>query len=95
MRDLLYGGGCLNHLGIICGAVALLLQSWGQSHVPATPAAVIMCTEPLWAAVFAVGFGFEPFTVTMAVGGSLVMAALLLAVLPRRHSTIPEVASIR
>ena len=85
----------LLYLGIVCGAVALLLQSWGQSHVAATPAAVIMCTEPLWAAVFAVGFGFEPFTATMAVGGSLVMAALLLAVLPRRPSTIPEVASLR
>ena len=82
----------LLYLGIICGAVALLLQSWGQSHVPATPAAVIMCTEPLWAAVFAVGFGFEPFTATMAVGGSLVMGALLLAVLPRRPSAIPRVA---
>lgn len=73
------------YLGIICGAVALLLQSWGQSHVAATPAAVIMCTEPLWAAVFAVGLGFEPLTVTMVAGGSLVMAALLLAVLPRRR----------
>ncbi|MHA6512258.1 DMT family transporter [Tessaracoccus sp. Z1128] len=83
----------LLYLGIICGAVALLLQSWGQSHVPATPAAVIMCTEPLWAAVFAVGLGVEPLTVTMLAGGSLVLGALLLAVLPRR-SAIPEVASV-
>ena len=86
--------GQLLYLGIVCGAVALLLQSWGQSHVAATPAAVIMCTEPLWAAVFAVGFGFEPFTITMLAGGSLVMGALLLAVLPRRGSTIPEVAVV-
>lgn len=77
----------LLYLGIVCGAVALLLQSWGQSHVTATPAAVIMCTEPLWAAVFAVGFGFEPVTATMVTGGSLVIGALLLAVLPGRRSS--------
>lgn len=76
----------LLYLGIVCGAVALLLQSWGQSHVAATPAAVIMCTEPVWAAVFSVAAGLEAVTATMVVGGGLVIAALLLAVLPGRRA---------
>ncbi len=73
------------YLGIFCGAVTLFLQSWAQSHVPATPSAVIMCTEPVFAAAFAIGFGMESFTVFILVGGSLVVTALLLTAWPRKQ----------
>ena len=49
--------GQLLYLGIFCGAFALFLQSWAQSHIAATPSAVIMCTEPVWAVALAVWFG--------------------------------------
>lgn len=74
----------LLYLGVVCGAVALLMQSWAQSIVPATPAAVIMCSEPVWAATFAVALGFEPLTIALIVGGSLVVGGVLFAVIPGR-----------
>lgn len=74
----------LGYLGIVCGALALLLQSWAQSHLAAIPAAIIMCSEPVWAAALSVGFGFETFTAAMVIGGSLVVGALLLTVIGPR-----------
>lgn len=78
----------LLYLGIFCGAVTLFLQSWAQSHVAPTPSAVIMCSEPVWSAIFAIGFGFEPLTVFIIVGGSLVVVALLLTVWPRKRGRV-------
>lgn len=72
----------LLYLGVVSGAIALLTQTWAQSIVAATPAAVIMCSEPVWAAGLAVAWGFELFTASLLVGGSLVVIGLLLAVLP-------------
>ena len=71
------------YLGIFCGAVTLFLQSWAQSSVPAATSAVIMCSEPMWAAVFAIGFGMEELTWQVLTGGGLVVAALLLTAWPR------------
>ena len=80
--------GQLLYLGIFCGAVTLFLQSWAQSYVAATPSAVIMCSEPVWSAIFAIGFGFEPLTVFIVVGGSLVVVALLLTAWPRKRGRV-------
>lgn len=82
--------GQLLYLGIFCGAVTLFLQSWAQSHVAATPSAVIMCTEPVWSVILAVGFGFELLTPQIVIGGSLVVAALLLTVWPRKRGRVVE-----
>ena len=78
----------LLYLGIFCGAVTLFLQSWAQSHVAATPSAVIMCSEPVWSAFFAISFGFEPLTIFIVVGGSLVVVALLLTAWPRKRGRL-------
>lgn len=80
--------GQLLYLGIFCGAVTLFLQSWAQSYVAATPSAVIMCSEPVWSVIFAIGFGFELLSVNIVVGGSLVVAALLLTAWPRKRGRL-------
>lgn len=80
--------GQLLYLGIFCGAVTLFLQSWAQSHVAATPSAVIMCTEPVWSAALAIGFGLESLSAHIVVGGSLVVASLLLVVWPRGRGRV-------
>lgn len=81
----------LLYLGVFCGAVTLFLQSWAQSHVAATPSAVIMCTEPVWSVVLAVGFGFEMLTPQIIIGGSLVVLALFLTVWPRKRARVIDV----
>ena len=78
------------YLGIFCGAVTLFLQSWAQSYVPATTSAVIMCSEPMWAAVFAIGFGMEELAWQVFLGGGLVVAALLLTAWPGRRAKFLE-----
>ena len=75
------GGGWLSlvYMAVVAGAGALWAQTWAQAHLSATRAAIIMTMEPVFAAFFAVLFGGEELTVRMAGGGTLVVAAMLLA----------------
>lgn len=68
------------YLAVIAGAATLFLQNWAQAHVESTKAAVVMCSEPVWAAAFAVGLGMEPLTWQMIVGGTAIIAAMYLVV---------------
>ena len=65
------------YMALVAGALALLLQTWAQAHLPATSSAIIMTMEPVFAAFFAVLFGGESLTVRMAFGGALVLGAML------------------
>lgn len=76
----------LVYMALFAGAAALLAQTWAQAHLPATRSAIIMSTEPVFAAFFAVLLGGESLTVRMLGGGLLVLAAMLVVELaPRRH----------
>ena len=74
----------LLYMALIAGAFALWAQTWAQSHLPAARAAIIMTTEPVFAAFFAVAFGGESFTGRMLVGGALVLGAMYVAELSGR-----------
>ncbi|MDO4411616.1 DMT family transporter [Cutibacterium sp.] len=81
----------LAYLAIICGTLTTFMQSWGQARVESTRAAVIMCTEPLWGAIFAVGLGGEALTGRIIIGGIAVLAAMALVVRPpRRRRGVPQ-----
>ena len=74
-------------MALIAGAGAMLMQTWAQSHLPATRAAIVMTTEPVFAAGFAVAFGSDLLTWRTLVGGALVLAAMyLVELMPRRGS---------
>jgi drug/metabolite transporter (DMT)-like permease len=82
------GGDWLSlvYMALFAGAAALLAQTWAQAHLPATRSAIIMSTEPVFAAFFAVLLGGESLTGRMVCGGLLVLAAMLVVELvPRRH----------
>jgi len=68
------------YFAIVIGAGGELAQFWAQSHVEATKAAILMVTEPLWAAIFAVLFGGESVTWRLLAGGALMVAAMVLAI---------------
>jgi drug/metabolite transporter (DMT)-like permease len=76
----------LLYMALIAGAVALWAQTWAQSHLPATRAAIVMTMEPVFAALFAVVFGGESLTARMLVGGALVLAAMYVVELVGRRS---------
>jgi drug/metabolite transporter (DMT)-like permease len=83
------GGGqwaSLLYMALVAGAVALWAQTWAQSHLPATRAAIVMTLEPVFAAFFAVLLGGESLTSRMLLGGGLVLAAMYLVELLGRRT---------
>jgi drug/metabolite transporter (DMT)-like permease len=76
------------YMALIAGAGAMLMQTWAQAHLPATRAAIVMTTEPVFAAGFAVALGVDVLTWRMLLGGGLVLAAMyLVELMPRRGGT--------
>ncbi|WP_182526325.1 DMT family transporter [Nocardioides dongkuii] len=73
------------YMALIAGALALIGQTWAQAHLPPTRCAIVMSMEPVFAAFFAVLLGGESVTARMAIGGVLVLTAMLVVeVAPRR-----------
>ena len=74
------------YMALVAGALALLAQTWAQAHLAPTRTAIIMSTEPVFAAFFAVLLGGEGVTTRMVAGGLMVLAAMLTVELaPRRR----------
>jgi drug/metabolite transporter (DMT)-like permease len=74
------------YMALVAGAGAMLMQTWAQAHLPATRAAIVMTTEPVFAAAFAVALGSDVLTWRMLCGGALVLAAMyLVELMPRRE----------
>jgi drug/metabolite transporter (DMT)-like permease len=74
------------YMALIAGAVAIWAQTWAQSHLPATRAAIVMTLEPVFAAGFAVAWGGESLTIRMSLGGAMVLAAMYTVELMGRRS---------
>lgn len=64
------------YMALMAGAVAIWAQTWAQSHLSATRAAIVMTLEPVFAAGFAVGLGGESLTGRMFLGGAMVLGAM-------------------
>jgi drug/metabolite transporter (DMT)-like permease len=76
------------YLGVVAGAVTMVLQTWAQARVDPARAAVVMAMEPVWAAAFAVAFGGERLTLRMVTGGLAILTAMYLVELaPRPRSS--------
>ncbi|MCH8612649.1 DMT family transporter [Arsenicicoccus dermatophilus] len=86
------GGGqwwAVVYMAVFAGAVALWAQTWGQAHLSAARAAIVMTLEPVFAAVFAVLLGGEQVGWRMVVGGGLIMTAMYVVELAGRRGDIP------
>jgi drug/metabolite transporter (DMT)-like permease len=78
----------LAYLGIVATAGMLFLQAMAQRHVSADKAALIYAMEPVFAALFAWMWLAELLTWKAAVGGAMVVLAVVLSEL--RSNTAPE-----
>ena len=76
------------YTALMAGAVALWAQTWAQSHLPATRAAIVMTLEPVFAAGFAVGLGGESLTVRMILGGAMILVAMYTVELAGRRAGV-------
>ncbi len=80
------------YMALVAGAGAMLMQTWAQSHLPAARAAIVMTTEPVFAAAFAVALGSDVLSWRMLLGGGLILAAMYLVELMPRRGTLPAEA---
>lgn len=76
--DLAAGLGPLLYAGLISGGVAFTLQIIGQRHTPAAEAALILCLESVFAAVFGALLLGERLTDIAAAGCALILASVLM-----------------
>jgi drug/metabolite transporter (DMT)-like permease len=65
----------IGYLALVSGALAIGVQTWAQTRLPATHAAVIMAAEPLWAAFLAVLVLGDLVTWRMIFGGAMLLTA--------------------
>jgi drug/metabolite transporter (DMT)-like permease len=73
------------YMALVAGALAMLAQTWAQSHLSPTRSAIVMSMEPVFAAFFAVLLGGESLTSRMLLGGAMVLVAMLVVELrPQR-----------
>ena len=70
--------GVIGITGVLATAVAFLVQTWAQSLVSATRAAVVMTMEPVFAGLFAVVIGGNQLTPRTLGGAACVLAAMLI-----------------
>ena len=68
-------------------AIAFVIQTWSQARISTTKVAVILTMEVVFAALFSFMYGMEPFTLRLALGGTLVLIAMLAIVQPRVPSS--------
>lgn len=64
---------------IVTTAIAFAALMWGQAHVSATEAAVILAFEPVAAAITSIVFEGEPFTLPFAIGAAFILGAMVLS----------------
>jgi len=78
-----WGGIALTALGAT--AFGFFGQTWAQSHLPPTRAAVVMTMEPVFAGIFGVAVGGDHLGPRTVLGALLVLVAMYLVELgPRR-----------
>jgi drug/metabolite transporter (DMT)-like permease len=79
------------YMALAAGALAMLAQTWAQSQLDASRAALLMTMEPVFAATFAITFGDEGLGWRLLIGGALVLAAMVLAETSGRSETHVQV----
>jgi drug/metabolite transporter (DMT)-like permease len=74
-----YGWMVLISMALVTQVGGQGLITWSLAHLPATFSSVVLMVQPLVAAVIGVLIMHEPFTVWLAMGGSLILLGIFLA----------------
>lgn len=73
-------------LAVFASAFAFIIQSWSQSQMTPTRAAVILSTEPVFAGIFGVVWAGDEITARILIGGAAILIAVYLVELSPRKS---------
>ena len=68
----------LLYLGALSTCLCYFLQTKAQTKVSSSTAAIIMCTESLFGALFSVLFGYDKLTARLVVGGLVIFCSVIL-----------------
>ncbi len=83
--------GVVGITGVLATAVAFFVQTWAQSLISATRAAVVMTMEPVFAGLFAIIIGGNQLTLRTIGGAGCILAAMLTINLrPSRSAARPK-----
>ena len=69
-------------------AIAFWVQTWAQTVLEPSRAALLMTSEVLFTAVIAIGVGQENLTLAVGVGGALMLAAMLIVEWPSKKQDL-------
>ncbi|MEG1862029.1 MAG: DMT family transporter [Oscillospiraceae bacterium] len=79
------------YLSIGSNFIAQTLQIVAQRHLSASTASLIMVLEGVFGSIFSILFGYEPFTLSLLLGGALIIFSLILSelqILPKNKKRI-------
>lgn len=83
--------GALALTAVLATAVAFVVQTWAQAHVPPTRAAVIMTMEPVFAGLFGIAVAGERLGPREYAGSLLILVAMLAVEIGPRRGAEAEV----
>ena len=80
---------CIVLLAILASSLGFFAQTWVQSHVSATRAAIILTMEPVFAGIAGVTIGTDDLTPKLIVGALCILIAMYLVELtPKRDAQV-------
>ncbi|MEY3407086.1 MAG: hypothetical protein RL038_147 [Actinomycetota bacterium] len=77
-------------LAVFASAFAFIIQTWSQSQMTPTRAAVILSTEPVFGGIFGVLIAGDDITLRIIIGGIAILVAVYLVELSPRGSEPSE-----
>jgi drug/metabolite transporter (DMT)-like permease len=81
--------GAILFTGVSVSALGVIMQTWAQSFTPATHAALIFATEPVFAAIAGFILLGERLGADQTIGCGLILIGMLISELGNRESTLP------
>ncbi len=82
------------YMGFLSTSFCFFAQTFAQKHTSATKTSIILGTEGLLGSIFSVLLGYEPLTVNLIAGGTVIFTSLLaMELFPRKVQMSQEVVS--
>lgn len=76
--DFAVGWAPILYMALLSTAFAFFAQTYAQKHTSPARAAIILGCEGLLGSIFSVLLGYEPVTINLVVGGTIIFLSLLL-----------------
>lgn len=87
-------GAALLFLGVMSTAVALVWQMFAQREMTSARASLLLCLEPVFAALTSWLFWGESFSLTQGLGAALILAGMVLAVVGETRAEAAQPAPL-